>query len=88
MLQLKKFTIMVPYGEFAVPGARSSNSKEGGNDETERHALALFAACPADIEELTEKSGLPVSELHGLLLGLELKGLIRQLPGQQYERTA
>ena len=54
----------------------------------EGRVLALFAACPADIEELTEKSGLPVSELHGLLLGLELKGLIRQLPGQQYERTA
>lgn len=53
----------------------------------ERSVLALLADCPADIEELTAKSGLPVSELHGLLLALELKGLIRQLPGQQYERT-
>jgi DNA processing protein len=42
---------------------------------------------PIDIEELTEKIGLHVGELHGLLLELELKGLIRQLPGQQYERA-
>ncbi|WP_417912621.1 DNA-processing protein DprA [Candidatus Electronema sp. TJ] len=56
----------------------------------ERGVLTLFADCPgpADIDELTAKSGLPVSGLHGLLLSLELKGLLRQLPGQQYERTA
>ncbi len=55
--------------------------------EAERGVLALFADGPADIEELTEKSGIPVSGLHSLLLGLELKGLLRQLPGQQYERS-
>ncbi len=53
---------------------------------SEQKLLALLAADPIDIEELTATSGLPVSELHGLLLNLELKGLIRQLPGQQYER--
>lgn len=54
----------------------------------EKNLLSLLdAASPTDIEALTEQSGLPVSELHGLLLGLELKGLIRQLPGQQYERS-
>jgi DNA processing protein len=40
-----------------------------------------------DIEELMEKSGLQIGSLHSLLLSLELKGLIRQLPGQQYERS-
>jgi DNA processing protein len=55
----------------------------------EKALLALLdAASRADIDALAAQSGLPVSELHGLLLGLELKGLIRQLPGQQYERTA
>ena len=29
-----------------------------------------------------------IVEIHTLLLQLELKGLIRQLPGQQYERLA
>lgn len=55
--------------------------------EAEKALLALFEACQLDIEELTEQSGLPVNILHGLLLELELKGLLRQLPGQQYERT-
>ena len=47
----------------------------------------LPPSASVDIEELMEKSGLPAGQLHGLLLGLELKGLLRQLPGQQYERT-
>lgn len=54
--------------------------------EPERSLLALFGDSPLDIEELTEQSRMPVSALHGLLLELELKGLLRQLPGQQYER--
>jgi DNA processing protein len=51
----------------------------------EQRLLALLSAYPTDIDQLAGKSGLPVHELHGLLLGLELKGLVRQLPGQQYE---
>jgi DNA processing protein len=49
--------------------------------------LLLPSSASMDIEELMEKSCLPAGQLHGLLLGLELKGLLRQLPGQQYERT-
>ncbi|WP_417909084.1 DNA-processing protein DprA [Candidatus Electronema sp. PJ] len=55
--------------------------------DLERKLLSLLASSPTDIEELTEKSGQPVAALHGHLLELELKGLIRQLPGQQYERV-
>ncbi|MCW5199029.1 DNA-processing protein DprA, partial [Desulfobulbus sp. F3] len=56
--------------------------------EPEKALLALVEETyPTDIEELAEKSGRIVSELHSLLLGLELKELIRQLPGQQYERV-
>jgi DNA processing protein len=55
--------------------------------EPEKELLTLLEVYPVDIEELTAKSGLPVSALHALLLNLELKGIIRQLPGQQYERT-
>jgi DNA processing protein len=55
--------------------------------EPEKNVLISIHADPVDIEQLIEKTGLPLSTLHGLLLGLELKGLIRQLPGQQYERV-
>ena len=35
---------------------------------------------------LMEKTGLPVADLLGVLLNLELKGLVRQLSGQQFVR--
>jgi DNA-binding IclR family transcriptional regulator len=38
-------------------------------------------------QQLSEVTALPLNTLHGLLLGLELRGLIRQLPGQQYVRS-
>jgi len=38
------------------------------------------------IDHLIEKTGLPVAEVSGLLLSLELKGLLRQLPGHSYVR--
>jgi len=54
--------------------------------ETERRMLATLDVYPLDIDALVLASGLTVAEAHGVLLQLELKGLIRQLPGQQYER--
>jgi DNA processing protein len=50
----------------------------------ERDEAALYAALssePAHIDELIEKTGLPAASVSGLLLSLELKGAIRQLPG-------
>jgi DNA processing protein len=41
---------------------------------------------PRDIDTLVRLTGLAIVEIHSLLLQLELQGLIRQLPGQQYER--
>ena len=38
------------------------------------------------IDDLIEKTGLPAAEVSGLLLSLELKGLLRQLPGHSYVR--
>jgi len=55
--------------------------------QIEQQVLALFDAYPTNVEELTEKSGLSPIELHNLLLALELKALVRQLPGQQYEKA-
>jgi DNA processing protein len=41
---------------------------------------------PRDIDSITRQAGLPIVTVHTLLLRLELKGLVRQLPGQLYER--
>jgi predicted Rossmann fold nucleotide-binding protein DprA/Smf involved in DNA uptake len=38
------------------------------------------------IDALAEKTSLPVHELSGLLLGLEMRDLIRQLPGKCFAK--
>ncbi len=52
----------------------------------EEKILAYVDVYPVDIDELRVKTGFASGELHNHLLQLELKGIIRQLPGQQYER--
>ena len=46
----------------------------------------LSADTPAHIDALSEASKLPVSELTGVLLALEMRELIRQLPGKCFVR--
>jgi len=55
--------------------------------ELEHRLLMVMEVYPLDIDALARASGLAGSELQALLLTLELKGLIRQVPGQQYERV-
>ncbi|MET0624916.1 MAG: DNA-processing protein DprA, partial [Pyrinomonadaceae bacterium] len=55
--------------------------------ESERAVVKLITAdAPAHIDELAEASGLGVAELSAVLLGLEFRGLVRQLPGRLYVR--
>lgn len=56
-------------------------------DPEEDHLLAQLDAYGRDIDSLSGLTGLPVEILQPLLLKLELKGLVRQLPGQQFERV-
>jgi len=53
----------------------------------EKDLMLVIKNTSIDIEQLSEISDFPLNTLHGLLLGLELRGLIRQLPGQQYVRA-
>ena len=55
--------------------------------EGERSVFRLLSAdAPAHIDALSEASKLPVSELTGVLLALEMRELIRQLPGKCFVR--
>jgi DNA processing protein len=53
----------------------------------EKQLYSCIGVYPTDIDALSVQSGLSPGTLHDLLLRLELKGCIRQLPGQQYERV-
>jgi len=52
----------------------------------EQQLLASLEAYACDIDTIVRTTGFALVEIHTLLLQLELKGLVRQLPGQLYER--
>lgn len=52
----------------------------------EQALLALIEPYPATIDALIRKTAFTAAAVHALLLQLELKGYVRHLPGQQYER--
>ena len=70
------------------PGGRGKGEGESfaRNDLSpeERAMLELMSREPRHLDDLTEQSRLPAAEVARMLLGLELKALVDQLPGQQY----
>ena len=55
--------------------------------EAERRVYKLLSTGErAHIDALAEATGRPVHELAGVLLGLEMRDLIRQLPGKCFAR--
>jgi DNA processing protein len=54
--------------------------------DVERKLLTLIPTRPVDIDTLITSSGLTAQEVLNALLILELRGLIRQMPGKQFLR--
>ena len=52
----------------------------------ERLVFDLMGREPLHLDDLTERSHLTAAAIAGILLGLELKGAVRQVPGQRYYR--
>jgi len=71
-------------GPFA---AASAATLPADLSETERAVLKLLGLDePAHIDALAQSSRLPVQELTGVLLSLEMRELVRQLPGRCFVR--
>src|SRR5437867_894011 len=51
---------------------------------SERTVLDLMSREPLHLDDLTERSRLTTPAVAAILLGLELKALVKQLPGQRY----
>jgi DNA processing protein len=67
--------------------AHAQPRSPAGLSEPESALLKLIPTdAPAHIDALAERCGLPVQELSGMLLALEMRELIRQLPGRCYVR--
>lgn len=54
----------------------------------EKRLWAGLEEYPVHIDELAAACGMPAAEISGLLLRMELKGLVRAVPGQMYQRSA
>jgi DNA processing protein len=65
---------------------KEDNSPASLSRDESRIVAALPGDGAAHIDELAETTGLPVSTLLALLLGLELRGLVVQHPGKYYQR--
>ncbi len=83
ILEALSFSSMKPFAPQKDGGGRTDHTGDSGEEKI----LACLDVYPIDIDTIARVSGLEIVKLHGLLLQLELKGLIRQLPGQQYERV-
>jgi DNA processing protein len=57
-----------------------------GLDAVQRRIWEFLAGQPRHMDELARELGLGVPELSGTLMMLEMKKVVRRLPGNQYER--
>lgn len=67
-----------------APGTAGPGPSPSG---TETRLLALLGEDPLAIDALIERAGLPAGEVSASLMTLELRGLVRQLPGQRYVKA-
>jgi len=49
--------------------------------------MPLFTAGPLAADELIRQSGLPAAQVLTRILELELRGVLMQLPGKQFQLT-
>src|SRR3989449_6704471 len=73
--------------DFVATGAgkrRSFAPKPPDLSPEEQVMLRVIGREPRHLDDLTEQSRLSAAEVARILLGLELKALVHQLPGQQY----
>jgi DNA processing protein len=57
-----------------------------GLDETQRRLWDSLSDGPRHIDDLVRTLGVPVAQLNGMLMMLEMKKTVRRLPGNVYER--
>lgn len=63
---------------------RSGGGKEGNVSEREAALLGILGAHPLPVDEVIRVSGMDTKEVLSLLLSLELRGHVKQIPGKQF----
>jgi DNA processing protein len=73
-------------GAAPPPPPRGPATPPPGLDEGQRRVWEALAEGPRHVDELVQRLGVGVPQLSGMLLMLEMKKVIRRLPGNRYER--
>ncbi|MBI5902717.1 MAG: DNA-protecting protein DprA [Deltaproteobacteria bacterium] len=72
---------------LAIPFSAAPLEKERprvGGEEGE--VLKAIGDDPAHIDMITERTGFPAARISSILLGMEIKGMVKQLPGKRFLR--
>lgn len=84
---LEELGVAAPGGAAAAEAAAAKEKRTASLDQSEKALLELIPYQPQHIDEIIRRSGEGAASAGANLLSLELKGLIRQLPGKYFVRS-
>ncbi len=82
---LEEYEFLIPPSELEAPEATAAARPDVPMTEQESHIVEALWQEPMDVDSLARELGLKSHELSGILLGLEMKRVIRTLPGRMVE---
>jgi len=82
---LEEFELLIPPGAMEEPEKRASARPEIPLSEEEKKLVEALWQEALDVDSLARAAGLSSAEISGLLLGLEMKRVVKILPGRIVE---
>lgn len=82
---LEEYEFLIPRAELEAPEAAAAARPDVPMSEQESKIVQALWQEPMDADSLAREAGLQSHELSGILLGLEMKRVIRTLPGRMVE---
>lgn len=82
---LEEFELLIPPGEMEKPEKRASARPDVPLSEEEKKIVEALWHEVLDVDSLARQAGMTSAQISGLLLGLEMKRVIKILPGRIVE---
>ena len=82
---LEEYEFLIPAVELEAPEAATAARPDVPMTDVESKIVEALWDEPLDVDSLAREAGLMSHELSGLLLGLEMKRVVRMLPGRYVE---
>jgi len=76
--------------ELRLPSGNSNNNEEAGPsliNANEKDIYGLLSDDPCNIDSITERLSIESKQISLTLLGMEMRGVVKQLPGKLYIRS-